>query len=1185
MDSARPFYRQISGKLLLLTCVFLFVIIASVYSYYVQNQQLTLLTEQQLPQASQSNQRQSVLIKHYILMHEMLMGRQVNLLVSQYDELSQSLIESSQLSRRNRALFEQLIKEQQTQKDNIARLEDNYRRNNQLRESAIIQLTIVLDNLDDQIKIQSRQQGILERQIKSDKLTDRVTALRAKALSAITIQLNQNQRLYRQLLQTRILFEELDLQYNVWLFDSVHRQTREDISFWLDNVVLRRDDGATDKALTNHVKELDAFLFANLNVFAKWRGQLRIASEFRDVLLQQQQLLLPLLAKAPVPTNDVTQSIEQHLIQWFVQFDIRITRTQLYWLLLSFIGLLMLTFIITTWSVKRKLKHLGQASVGVVERFVNGEPASEPSPSEEMAAITQLLDSVTRPEHSEKQYQQQQKIYQQQLHCLGQHNELAYWRLPSVPNDSQEELMLLLSVSSLTQHWRHHFSCETAKELIRLARSVRQESNIEKLNLITKNGQNISLTIEKDNEGWFGTISSAEQFVQLKTQQAAIVQEAEDYRQQSIALIIQHNESLNQQIVQLMLDSQLQSIEQMSDKCLQYQCLSALQQQMEQCRIAASFAHLGFRLEHSSVNIVSEIYGAIQNIKQIAAISASRINVHLDSHIVENVTVDVALFQQLLSVIAKTFLRNQQNSELTLSVNVADKANAQQVIRLSFELNHGKNNSAIEMLVEQFALMVDKNEVVAFKPVEYLSGLMNMLNATTYESVLRDDGAKICVELPVAILAQKAESKEIDLASYNILVLASEVVTGQKISQILQSAHVKPEILKDASLFKRQMSVKHQNAKKVNLVILSPETYLSDYDAVRQHIASLPNQLQPKLLVIQPEFNTPMYRTGLFSLHDSPCLAYELNRQVDALLTGGDKDNLVIAGEVLAQYRHGVSQVEVLVAVEAPQENQLLLRLLQWFGLQVTVVSQQKSQEAHWYSGKYLVLISEFQSASLIVNTKQDIARGIFTCNSLSTIDGKASLPSSWVMARLPLTRDIAALNNCLLPWLKPSKNRTLLTNANEQQSKEHIVAQDKDNYEFSTEELLPTLAELDVNTDADQNEYLNLAKFAQNQGSIELAAFMLDDYISDINQQLDIINTAIEVFDSAVLIKATNQVITLTKIIAAGSFEQCCQQLADDLIKYQQDTLLADEKTLLWRHYEEMRNQCLQLVQFSEAI
>lgn len=1183
MDSARPFYRQISGKLFLLTCTFLSVLAASVYSYYLQSQQLSRLTEQQLPQVSQSNQRQSALIKHYMLMQEMLMSRQVSLLVSQYEALTLSLSNSSVLSRRNRALFEQLIKEQQAQKDSISRLEENYRRNNQLRENAIIQLTIVMDNLNDQIKIQSRQQGILERQIKSDKLTDRVTALRAKALSAITIQLNQNQRLYRQLAQTRILFEEVDLQYNVWLFDAMHRQTRDDITQWLENVVLRRDDGATDKALTNHVKELDAFLFATLNVFAKWRGQLRIASEYRDVLIQQQQLLLPLLTKVPVVSNVVTQSLEQQIIQQLAQFDINITRTQLYWLILAVIGLLVFIFIMTTWSVKRKLQRLGQASIEVVEHFVNGEASAKQAPSEEMATITKLLDTVTRPEHSEKQYQQQQKAFQHSLHCLGQHNKLAYWRLPNVPEDSQEQVLTLLSVTSLSRHWRHHFSIETVNEIVRLARCALQENRIQRLNVTTKNGQHISLTLEKDSEGWFGTISSAEQYAQLQTQQDAIVQEAKDYRQYSTTAIIQHNDGLSQHIVQLMLDSQLQSIEQVSDKSAQYQRLNVLQQQIEQSRVAASFAHLGFRLEHSSVNIVSEIYGAIQNMKQVAAISASRIDVNLDSHLVENVTIDVVLFQQLLSVIARTLLQNQQSSVLTLSVNVADKANAQQVIRLNFELNHAQTNSAIKTLVEQFALMVDNNEVIAFKPVEYLSGLMSMLNASSYESVLRDDGAKICVELPVATLAQKAERDEIDLASHNILVLAADALIGQKISHILQVAQVKPEVLKDASLFKRQLSVKHQNAKKVDLVILSPETYLSDYDAVRQHIASLPNQLQPKLLVIQPEFNTPMYRTGLFSLHDSPCLAYELNRQVDALLTGSEKNNLVIAGEVLAQYRHGVSQVEVLVAVKAPQENQLLLRLLQWFGLQVTVVSQLKTQEAYWRSGKYLVLMSEFQSTSLTVETGKDITRGVFACNSLTTIDDKGNLPSSWVVGSLPSTLDIAALNACLLPWLKPSKTRTLLASSSDEQNKEHSASREKDCNEFLTDELLPTLAELEAN--AEPNDYLDLAKFAQNQGSIELAAFMLDDYISDINKQLDIMNTVIEVFDKAKLVKTTNQVLTLTKIIAAKSFEQCCQQLAGDLVEHQQDILLADDKALLWRYYDEMRDQCLQLVQFSEAI
>jgi len=249
MDLTLPLYRQLFGRFLSLIVVFLLVIITSVGLYLYQSQQLLSLNTQYLPEFKQHNSRQALLVSHERLMNTVIGSQTAIEYRNSYKTLTDNLKQLAGLSRKNRQLLGQLSQRMQLQVENVIRLNDSARRNIQLKDSAVIQLTLVADSLSELIANQYQQQNDLYLQINSDRLTDRVTAVRAVALSKIATSLNRNRELHRLLVDCLVMFTSLDLQYDLIEFDYLQQQASTGFQKWITQVEQTSDISSAEATL------------------------------------------------------------------------------------------------------------------------------------------------------------------------------------------------------------------------------------------------------------------------------------------------------------------------------------------------------------------------------------------------------------------------------------------------------------------------------------------------------------------------------------------------------------------------------------------------------------------------------------------------------------------------------------------------------------------------------------------------------------------------------------------------------------------------------------------------------------------------------------------------------------------------------------------------------------------------
>ena len=110
-----------------------------------------------------------------------------------------------------------------------------------------------------------------------------------------------------------------------------------------------------------------------------------------------------------------------------------------------------------------------------------------------------------------------------------------------------------------------------------------------------------------------------------------------------------------------------------------------------------------------------------------------------------------------------------------------------------------------------------------------------------------------------------------------------------------------------------------------------------------------------------------------------------------------------------------------------------------------------------------------------------------------------------------------------------------------------------------------------------DTPQIFNLLQYAANQGSPELAVYMLDEYMQDIDVAIEELTQAVKDNKSELIQAAIATLLMTTKILSADEFHLCCQNLQQAIIKNDNENI----SILL----SELKEQQLLLVNFAEAI
>jgi HPt (histidine-containing phosphotransfer) domain-containing protein len=697
---------------------------------------------------------------------------------------------------------------------------------------------------------------------------------------------------------------------------------------------------------------------------------------------------------------------------------------------------------------------------------------------------------------------------------------------------------------------------------------------------------------EKEFQQTIANKKSNQQVEEIKKLKNAIKKLEQASDKESLQLRSKHNidnEKLSNMVVRTMLQSQSVSIGSGVNSLQVYRQLSRIFDWCRQNEIRTQFSSALQPMILSDVALYNEIDAALLNIISDTHFQRNNIYYLQDEKLLTHAKLDIRLFHRLLNGICRLLLVDLFKATLQVSTRVIDKNEGQQMVCFDFSVTAKKAIAKVPEEIKRL-LLVESSEsakITANDTLAYLNLLFDVLNVTNKNVQLQENGYQFSFTLPIAFadIVEEISVNKIDLQQANVLLLSSDNNICGIIDKALASANGLIENLSKPALIFPRLSTSTLMSNNVDLVILSSDLYIKWFEKIQQHISSLATNIQPKLFVIQPGFNAPLERHGLFEQGANPLKISALQQSIYDFLTTEKASNHKLNASTFIEHQYLVTQVEVLFAVEAPTKHLTLIRILQWLGLQVKIVSQPKGMSKFWSSGRYLLLFTEFEQSPFIeMAAGKGVRRDIFTLSKSSfSTKNIPSLAEKWRVSVVPKLDDIDALVTLLQPWLK-AKHTQAISNApleeqnNDSQKRKNIDAQKRQ----TSKKIDQVHSALDLTpaSKTNQSEPFNLEQYAKTQGSAELAIVMLDDYIADIDDVVRQLSTALDEQNYPLGISLIHNLMKIGTILAAQNLLATCKQL---LLELNQDKI--HEHQLIMVLFEQLNHQKRLLSLFAEAI
>jgi hypothetical protein len=1080
MDVTRPFFQQLSGRFSLIALLS-FLLVSVITSFLViRDNQVTQLVEKELPLLVKKSNSQPLILATYLTLDNLAKRGNAKDLVVDYQKAQQQINEISVLVNK-KALLDLMYVGHKEFAGIIDKLGKNHDRNNQLKQSTIIQLQLLNDQLTSEIKDKTQQSSFLFQQINSDKLTDKVTAARAKTYTKQLTKLTKLQQLQHTLIRALLAFQQLNLQSSILNFDDISAELKQILTAFLVETALEKS------VMNTQLITLEQLLFSQQNTVAKWRSQLRLSRSYIKFIQQQQHKLQQLVNKnspvKPALQLLLTDLIPLEMNHWLdrEKFVINHQHLQLAGIILIFICYLLLLGMI--FKTKNRIKTYGFESIQLFTQLIScfthkdgDKITADTLNSAENIKIAQLvqrvLETMMKPEHSETEFQQQFEEKKLSTEIISQQT-----------NEIEE-----------------------------------QQENIKRLTLI-----------------------NTEQNHQKQFHDSAI------------------NEKLSNMVVRTMLQSQSVSIGSGVTSVQVYRQLTRIFEWCRQSGMRDKFLSATQTLTLNDVVLHHEIDAALLNIISDAHFQRNQIFYQQDEQLLTHAKLDARLFHRLLTGVCRLSLTDLFKASLHINTRVVDKNEGQQIVRFDFSVTSKKKIIKLPELMARL-LSVEQQEGVA-KITEndtftYLFLLLEALHVEDRSAQLQDNGYQFSFTLPIAFadVAHENVVDEVDLKQAKFLLVSNNNNILIATKKAIESANGTLEQLAEIEHIVDRLTINSLAENKLDMVILGSDFYLASLNNMQQQIASLSENLRPKLFIMQPHYTAPLHRHGLFEQAANPLHISKFKLALHRMLTIDKSSNILLNANTFIKHQYLPTQVEVLLAVENPTAHQPLLRILQWLGLQVHVVCQSQAMIKFWCSGRYLLLFTEFaESPCIELSAGKGVRRGVFTFReNRFSAQSSQKQAEKWLFSVVPTLKEVDDLVKLLQPWLKAKCSNIVPIEKVVEQGNAVEINQISTVQSVKTGEAsLQTVLALDSATTIPDNQIpvFNLAKYASNQGSAELAVVMLDDYLADINQAMEELSQEVNEQKYSQGINSLEGLIKTSSILAAQAFTDACQVLKNELI------------------------------------
>lgn len=964
------------------------------------------------------------------------------------------------------------------------------------------------------------------------------TQLAREAINLNEVELIRLHHIQTLLTQISVSLKTLDLQMQDVAFEQLSRNV-EQLFFLLPDMSLQSPLISAD--LFEQFNTLEALLITEQRLLGKWRGYLRLYQEYKTLLTQE---LIPQISRMTVVEANAGQATPNTIGEMLGSYGFSLTEAEIRYGLLGALSATIICFLGLLLSIYRTVtRHREQLINTVDQAITGGDDLSMKHASDEISHVIQKINQIQHPEHDELDYQAMKKSLSMQLERIKTISRTAHWAISEgkLVDTSVTYLANVLRVSELdAAHWRKTFSKTSCREILALARKVKAEGHFGKITLVTESGIDIVLSLCFDDGVWFGTVAQNTDNAILNQEISLLNQQKHDIKIQAFENAYKSGDRLINMLVQAMLHSQNIALTSGTSMQSAYRPLARMFEWIRQQQILAQLNLSKHRRNLQDVVLVDEIHCGLYNVLSEANLHQNKVLLQCDANLASDVKLDVRLFGRLIVAFCRLALKEQFKGTLQFSVSAIDQNAGQQLVKFQANVSTAKRVSKLPhhlQLLNDAALNAEHTGVES-----YFFSLFSILHGKNLAAEVNDSGYALSFELPIATSVKSlAKKPDFTLKPTNILVICSDKSKQKIIKKYLELPCTTVEGLAKPSLFAQQFGLESLNRRKLDLVVYVDRQQDSLSDVVA-HIDTLPSGKRPKLLVLQNAYHITLAKQGLYSLSSAPLCRESLLAECSRLLGGDEASNLLVSKEQFEPFKYMPSQVELLLAVKSPQQHQSLWLILQWLGFNVKVVCHGKAMQKHWETGRYLVLFNEFEDSPFIpLGTGKSISRGVFSFSDEEVIEleeHEAAIGEHWHLGTVPSIVQVKTLMQLLSPWLKaattPITSRQYQSRAplsNQEQTKYTESLRNAKIFDSSIIEQLPPAFDLD--------------SYASNQGSAELAVYMLEDYIESIADDIRLLETTLEKRSYKTLGSALSQLHMTANILSAKGLLQITQQMS----------------------------------------
>lgn len=1131
-----PFHRQISGSLIFLYLSFIFIIGITSFLLYQRNVQINELVENQIPELEFVYQYKEHLKLNSELILLLSSSESSDELISAYNEIKANLANISNLDLVNVRNVNRLIAELSEADDIVERVVINDPRNNTLKEASVTQLSILIDTLITQIELTNQEQLKFHKKVTINGENGYIPAGYAIQYVEATRVLNQLNKSLVLLEEAILGFESLSIKYSVAQLESITYKVDLAITNWLSAL----SSAPIDIEIRAKIENLQTLLNVDQRVLGKWYSHLRLSEEVFNRVTLINQKLLGLYPSHNRPVNFISSD---HVIPGFVvhfaeSIQYNITIQEYYYGLIGLLLIGLLSILIVLFRFRTKIKVYGENTVelcaSILSNDSNSKAQAEYVKTAEQLRIVGLIQQIQKPEHSENEYQKLQDAYVHDLTFIRKQHDIIFWQYkPYATYINITDFMSDLIPSNTDEkksNWRYLFNKKTLTEIISIAKGVRDSKRVQTYSLTLENDTLVEISIGFDGILWFGTLSHDKKLELLEGSVKNLEQKNKDIENNVEVELLRINDKFNQMILRTMIQSQGSSVDINGSTLPVYRQLTRMLDWCGQTNIVSQLKSNPKSVQNLDITFKEELHAIVLNSMSEARFQRNEIYLKLDKLLLPFANIDHLLFHKMLTSMIRVILAELFNAKMLLDLQVVDTDTGNQTVQFTFTISTAKQLKVIPDLVNKL-VNEDEKSTLTSNIIVYLNALMQRFNIHQVQSALNDNGFNVIFSMPLAaqdIHPKNRNIQPVNLDNISVISLGSCEHHQTMIKHNFADMNCEVININGVDELIKDFTVETLLRKPIALIIVNDDISKTSLGKVKAFQVSLPENVQPKVFVIQSPTNAKYHKQGLYNQASVPLFRESFQNKVNELLNSEALDNVLFDAEMLSQYQYLPSRVELLLAVSAPENHQVLISILQWLGLQVHVVSQPSAMLNKWKSGRYLLLLSEFSESPFVtLLTGKNIQRGIFTFQDalFTPPTGRLlELTKHWKVSTLPNILDIKALVTLLEPWLKSKAKVTIqsknveVANVQQHQSYNEFLNEankldDVDKEYLNQHQLLNLHTESSQESDVGNilhSNVLDMEKYALNQGSSELAAYMLDEYLSDIDIAISDIEEAI---------------------------------------------------------------------------